>query len=126
VALLFTLFYAIAGSGLLGLLTNETQVIRAAGPYLPWAIAIPFAGLATFTWDGVFIGLTATRYMLISMSSAMLVFFSSYYLLSPYFANHALWLAFLLYLITRGAVQHLLYQKKILSLRNNPNLTLRQ
>ena len=126
VALLFTLFYAIAGSGLLGLLTNETQVIRAAGPYLPWAIAIPFAGLATFTWDGVFIGLTATRYMLISMSSAMLVFFSSYYLLSPYFANHALWLAFLLYLVTRGAVQHLLYQKKILSLRNNPNLTLRQ
>lgn len=126
VALLFTFFYAIAGSGLLGLLTNETQVIRAAGPYLPWAIAIPFAGLAAFTWDGVFIGLTATRYMLISMSSAMLVFFSSYYLLSPYFANHALWLAFLLYLITRGAVQHLLYQKKILSLRNNPNLTLRQ
>ena len=126
VALLFTFFYAIAGSGLLGLLTNETQVIRAAGPYLPWAIAIPFAGLAAFTWDGVFIGLTATRYMLISMSSAMLVFFSSYYLLSPYFANHALWLAFLLYLVTRGAVQHLLYQKKILSLRNNPNLTLRQ
>ena len=119
--------FAFAGEALSGQCAGANDRTKLqAGPYLPWAIAIPFAGLAAFTWDGVFIGLTATRYMLISMSSAMLVFFSSYYLLSPYFANHALWLAFLLYLVTRGAVQHLLYQKKILSLRNNPNLTLRQ
>lgn len=116
VALCFTLLYAVGGSAFMRLLTNEGEVIAAASAYLPWVAAIPFTGLSAFTWDGIFIGLTATRYMLISMFCATATFFLTYFCLEPVWLNHALWLAFLLYLFMRGCVQHLLYKKKILSL----------
>lgn len=51
--------------------------------------------------------------MLLSMACAMLVFFAVYLSLSPLWHNHALWLAFLLYLLVRGLVQHWLYRMKI-------------
>ncbi|WP_418816522.1 MATE family efflux transporter [Paraprevotella clara] len=116
VALTFTLFYMAGGKALMNLLTNEASVVATTSDYLPWAVLIPFAGLSAFIWDGVFIGLTATRYMLLSMLGATLTFFSVYLSLFPIWQNHALWLAFLLYLFVRGLMQHLLYRNKILTL----------
>ena len=104
------------GKALMNLLTDEGSVVATASDYLPWAVLIPFAGLSAFIWDGVFIGLTATRYMLLSMLGATLTFFSVYLSLFPIWQNHALWLAFLLYLFVRGLMQHLLYRNKILTL----------
>lgn len=104
-AILFTLAYALGGNAFLGLLTNETEVIAAADTYFYWAVAIPAAGIAAFTWDGVFIGATATRGMLASMAVAAACFFGVYYGLRPLWGNHALWLAFLIYLFMRGVIQ---------------------
>ena len=59
----------------MNLLTDEASVVATASDYLPWAVLIPLAGLSAFIWDGVFIGLTATRYMLLSMLGATLTFF---------------------------------------------------
>ena len=113
----FTLLYACGGKGLMSLLTDEPSVIATACAYLPWATLIPLAGLSAFIWDGVFIGLTATRYMLWSMCCAMIAFFTTYFCFSSLWHNHALWLAFLLYLSVRGLMQHLLYKNKILPLQ---------
>ena len=77
VALTFTLFYMAGGKALMNLLTDEGSVIATASDYLPWAVFIPLAGLSAFIWDGVFIGLTATRYMLLSMLGATPDFFSA-------------------------------------------------
>lgn len=110
VAVLFTALYGLGGQAFMTLLTNEENVIEQASAYLPWTILIPFAGLAAFTWDGVFIGLTATKYMLLSMCMATLAFFGTYLLLAPFWHNHALWLAFLLYLCIRGATLHIVYK----------------
>ena len=104
-AILFTLIYAVGGNAFLGLLTNDREVITAADTYFYWALAIPAAGIAAFIWDGIFIGATATRDMLLSMAAAAICFFALYYGLRPVLGNHALWLAFLTYLFIRGAVQ---------------------
>ncbi len=104
-AALFTLAYAWGGNGFLNLLTDEPEVAGAAGEYFYWAVAIPVAGIAAFTWDGVFIGATATRGMLVSMAVATLLFFGMYYGLRPLLGNHALWLAFIIYLSMRGFLQ---------------------
>ena len=100
----FTLLYAVGGEAFLGLLTDEREVIAASQDYFYWAIAIPAAGVAAFTWDGVFIGATATRGMLASMAVAAACFFSLYFGLRASLGNHALWLAFIAYLATRGIV----------------------
>ncbi len=106
IAIAFTLLYFFAGHAILRLLTDQSSVILAARDYLPWAIAIPLVALPAMVWDGVFIGLTWTRRMLLSMALAALAFFlisrTMPLVLPP---NHALWLAFDVYLFTRGAVQ---------------------
>ena len=103
--MLFTLTYALGGNAFLGLLTDDKEVIAAADTYFYWALAIPAAGIAAFIWDGVFIGATATRGMLLSMAVAAVSFFALYYGFRPALGNHALWLAFLTYLFMRGVVQ---------------------
>ncbi len=113
-SLIFTTLYFVAGDTLLGFLTNDMSVLETAHEYSLWAVLVPLLGFSAFTWDGIFIGLTRTRYLLCSMAVAMVVFFGVYYigtqLLKDHFApNHVLWLAFLLYLSTRGVVSILLY-----------------
>ena len=103
--ILFTAAYALGGNGFLSLLTDEPEVIAASSEYFFWALAIPLTGVTAFVWDGVFIGATATRGMLVAMAVAALCFFGCYFGLRDAWGNHALWLAFLLYLAMRGAVQ---------------------
>ncbi|MBR6320724.1 MAG: MATE family efflux transporter [Prevotella sp.] len=105
VAALFTAAYWIGGTAFLGLLTSDAQVVDTAAAYLPWAVLIPVAGTAAFVWDGVFIGITATRGMLWACLVAAVCFFAIYLLLSPSLHNHALWLALIVYLAVRGIVQ---------------------
>lgn len=108
VAIAFTLVFAFGGKPLLHLLTSEHDVISTALPYLPWAVAIPIAGVTAFLLDGLFIGLTATRPMLWSTALAAVVFFALYFTLAPILHNHALWLALIAYLAMRGIVEMLM------------------
>lgn len=108
----YTAVYALGGSAFLALLTDDSQVLHAASEYLPWAIAIPAAGVAAFVWDGVFIGTTDTRGMLVSSAVSALLFFGIYLLASPTLHNHGLWLAFIVYLLARGVVQTVIFRNK--------------
>ena len=99
------IIYFFAGELILGLLTAEEGVKTVAKDYLPWAITIPLCGFMAFIYDGIYIGLSLTRRLLLSMIFAMGVFFISYFIFHPLWHNHALWLAFSLYLLTRGISQ---------------------
>ena len=101
----FTLVYGLGGDAFLSLLTDEPSVVAASHTYYYWALAIPLAGMAAFVWDGVFIGCTMTRGMLVSMFLAAVTFFTLYYALRGSLANHGLWAAFIAFLVVRGAVQ---------------------
>ncbi len=94
------------------LLTNDSVVIQEAGTYFYWVLAVPLAGFAAFLWDGILIGATATRLMLYSMLVASGTFFFD--LLPLFFGmmgNHALWMAFLIYLLLRGSMQWVLWNR---------------
>lgn len=108
-SLIFTLLYGLGGKGFLGLLTNDASVIAASGEYIYWVLAIPLAGFSAFLLDGVCIGATATRIMLRSMLIASASFFLLYYGLHDTMGNHALWMAFIVYLALRGVVQAFYY-----------------
>lgn len=110
-AVLFTAAYAAGGDAFLSLLTDEPGVVKASGDYFYWALALPVAGVAAFIWDGVFIGCTLTRGMLVSMFVASAVFFISYYSLYDVYGNHALWFSFIAYLFIRGLVQTFFFKR---------------
>lgn len=109
-ALLFTLVYFLGGEWILDLLSDDAGVSSAAHEYFVWALTIPLAGFAAFAWDGVYIGATLTRRLLVSMAGACATFFLLYYLLVPVMHNHGLWLAFIAYLAMRGILQTLLFK----------------
>ena len=106
--ILFTVVYVIGGTPFLHLLTDEPQVVEASQTYVWWAYLIPAAGVAAFIWDGLFIGTTQTRGMLISSAIATLVFFVTAATTIGIMGNHGLWLSMILYLLTRGIIQTLI------------------
>ena len=104
---LFTVTYAFGGMPLVRFMTSEQSVLSAIRVYFPWVLLIPICGMAAFVYDGVFIGITATRGMLISSVTAALLFFALFFsgmaLRLP--ANHLLWCVYLVYLFSRGVGQ---------------------
>ena len=106
VAIVFTAAYFLFGEWILTVLTDRNEVVATAREFLPWAVSIPLCGIMAFIYDGIFIGLTLTRKMLMSVAAGMAVFFAIYFGLQGVMANHALWLAFIAYLLVRGISLH--------------------
>lgn len=114
ISLIFTLGYLLLGTHLPALLTNDPDTIAATRPLLFWTIIIPMVSFAAFLWDGVFIGATAGAPMRnVMIIASALVFFPAYFVLNPIIGNHALWLAFLLFLSARSIGMTFLAQKVI-------------
>lgn len=74
IALIFIGIYHFAGVPMLQLMTSDTIVVDASREYLPWLLLMPVVGCAAFTWDGIFIGATASRQMRDSMLWAVVGF----------------------------------------------------
>jgi len=105
VTVVFTMAYMIGGRALLCLLTDNKEVMAASGPYLWWVYLIPLAGVVSFICDGICIGISASRLMLVATSLGAMVFFVIYFLFRSSMGNHALWLALVIYLMLRGWLQ---------------------
>ena len=115
----YTLLYIFGGPWIVALLTDEAQVIEASHEYLWWAWLIPAAGCVAFIWDGIFIGITATRGMLVSSFLSALAFFAVYggskLFTFSLFTNHFLWLAQIVYLTMRGLLQTVWYRLRLIN-----------
>lgn len=103
--------YFLGSDLLLNILTDKSEVIEHAHKYLFWVFILPFTGYVAFLYDGIFVGVTATRSMLWSMLSAVVVFFILYFFLPFSDRNHALWAAFVTYLGIRGMMQILISRR---------------
>jgi len=108
----YTVIYLVAGSFIIRILTDLPDVREAATRYLPWLIASPLVSVWCFLYDGVYVGMTRARDMRnIMVFSTFLVFLPAWYLLQP-LGNDGLWLAFLLFMASRGIGMHIGYQGK--------------
>ena len=110
---LFTAVYVLGGESFLRLLTDEPSVVEASRDFVWWAYLIPVAGVSAFVWDGVFIGITASRGMLLSAIIAAATFFAGVFVFVPSLGNHGLMLSMLLFLLMRGVVQTWLFCNRI-------------
>lgn len=113
-ALGFSVVYVLAGPLIIAILTDLPDVKETALRYLPWMIASPLVSVWCFLYDGVYVGATRARDMRnIMVSSTLFVFLPAWYLLQP-LGNDGLWLAFLLFMASRGIGMHVGYRKKVL------------
>lgn len=111
IALLFVGCYLIGWRDLLSLFVdneagNAEELIDLAGNYIGWIIMIPFFCAVPFALDGIMIGATESRVMRNAMFIASAAFFTLHFSLYPLIGNNALWAAFTLYMLLRGASQY--------------------
>ena len=119
-AVFFAVLYAVAGSPVIRLLTSDETVVQACRLFLPWLLLMPPLGCAAFTWDGIFLGATASRGLMTSMAGAAAAFFAVWYtgrwLLQPAGATaiHILFAAYFAHLAFRTLWLTLRYRKEVL------------
>ena len=110
----FCLAYAVGGPLLIRLLTDLPEVRDTALRYLPWLVVSPLISVWSFLYDGVYVGATRAREMRdIMVISTLIVFLPAWYLLQG-LGNDGLWLAFTLFMASRGIGMHVGYRRKIL------------
>ena len=86
---------------ILGLLTDQKDVLELAIKYSPWLIWLPLIGFSSYWLDGVFIGLQASAKMRNSMLLSALIVFIPVWYMTQSMGNHGLWLAFYAFLLAR-------------------------
>ena len=74
IALIFMGIYHFAGVPMVRLMTEDVQVVEASRAFLPWLLLMPVVGCAAFTWDGIYIGATASKQLRNSMLWAVVAF----------------------------------------------------
>ncbi|MCL1147284.1 MATE family efflux transporter [Shewanella marinintestina] len=108
-ALGFTLFFALAGSNIISMLTSLTEVQAVAEQYLLWVVFLPLLAFGSYLFDGVYIGAAKGSIMRNSMIlSTFGVFFPVWYLLQAQ-GNHALWAAMSCFMLARSVSLSLHY-----------------
>ena len=126
IALIFMLIYQFAGVPMLRMMTSDAAVVEASREYLPWLLLMPLIGCAAFTWDGIYIGATASKAIRNSMLWAvvgfMFVWFAGIGLLNlsdmasdiyGRVAMHILMAAYFAHLLARTVYLSALYKKTI-------------
>jgi MATE family multidrug resistance protein len=101
---LFSLLYAVAGARFAASFSTDPAVVATTLAYVPWAALIPVLGVTSYVFDGIYIGTTWTRAMLLTMGAACAVYAALLLVAAP-LGNHGLWLAFCLFMVARAAGQ---------------------
>ncbi|KGJ17564.1 multidrug transporter [Paracoccus sanguinis] len=110
-ALAMGLVFAAGGGAIIDLLTTSPEVRAAARDSLPWLILAPAIGIASWMFDGIFIGATRTREMRIAMIQSVAVYVVALLVLPPLMGNHGLWAALMILNATRGLAMARLYPR---------------
>lgn len=103
-ALAYSLIYLLLNQPIIALLSSIEEIKLLLKEYQLWIVLFPLVSFLSFIMDGVFVGLAWSKKMLSSMFAAAFVFFAAFSLTTD-MANQGLWLAFCLFMFTRGSVQ---------------------
>ena len=57
----FMAAYWFGGVPMLRLMSSDAAVVEASRQFLPWLVLMPLTGCAAFTWDGIYLGATASK-----------------------------------------------------------------
>ena len=127
----FMLLYGVGGTPLLRLMTSDTTVVEAGRAFLPWLLLMPLIGCPAFTWDGIYIGATASKDLRNSVLLCAVGFFFVWFagrwildalgigtlspgILTPEASLHLLMAAYFVHLAIRSLYQTVRYRPAVL------------
>lgn len=127
----FMLLYGLGGTPLLRLMTSDAAVVETGRAFLPWLLLMPLFGCPAFTWDGIYIGATASKDLrdstLLCAAGFFAIWFAGRWLLSaagigtqgsaglaPETSLHLLMAAYFVHLAIRSLYQTVRYRPAVL------------
>ena len=111
-AFTYSLVYLFLYDFIVRLLTNSSSIINLSHDYKYWIVIVPFTAFAAFLWDGIFVGILASRQMRNAMIiSVGLVFLPCYFMFNNISNTHWLWLSMLLFMAARSISMTYFYNK---------------
>jgi len=115
ISLIFTIIFIIFGKNILVIFTDNKNIITMCSNYIFWIYTIPVITFLSFIFDGIYIGTTQAKAMRnIMLISVFGVLVPEFYLLKNYMGNNGLWLSFMSFMLTRGALSYLFYKKTVI------------
>lgn len=94
---------------LIFIMSDHQSIQESTQSYFFWLYLLPLVSVGCYMLDGIFIGASQTRLMLITMIiSVVFIFFPCWWLFSD-FKNHGLWAAFTLFNFSRTSLMTLAY-----------------
>ena len=127
----FMAIYWFGGMPMVRLMTSDPEVMEACRKFIPWLVLMPLTGCAAFTWDGIYLGATASKGIRDAMIWAAAAFLGCWFagigILravsplphdSPAFqvqAIHILMVAYFAHLLARTIVLSLRYRRDVLA-----------
>ena len=97
-----TVAYWIFPEGFIRIMTDNGDVIAGCRPYLFWLILMPIISSVAFTWDGIYIGATATRALGMCMVGSAAAFVVVYLLTYSSLGAQAIYIAYFVHLLWRS------------------------
>ena len=96
----------------MSLITTNSMLRDMAKDYNIWVILIPLTSTSAFIWDGIYVGVTASKEMRNAMIiSSIFIFLPVYYLTSGYIGNNALWLALNVFMVSRALLMWAMWNR---------------
>ena len=127
----FMAIYWFGGMPMVRLMTSDPEVMEACRKFIPWLVLMPLTGCAAFTWDGIYLGATASKGIRDAMLWAAAAFLGCWFagigILraasplpqdNPVFqvqAIHILMVAYFAHLLARTIVLTLRYRRDVLA-----------
>lgn len=110
-AILTSLIYFFGIDLLMSILTTNESIRSLAKEYNFWVIIIPLTSTAAFIWDGIYVGVTASKEMRnVMIISTLLIFLPAYFLTYNSWGNNALWFALNLFMFGRTILMWVMWK----------------
>ena len=120
----FMAAYWFGGVPMLRLMSSDAAVVEASRQFLPWLVLMPLTGCAAFTWDGIYLGATASKGIRDAMLWAAVVFFACWLsginilrAVSPLPQDGARFQALAIHVLMAAYFTHLLARTVVLTVR---------
>lgn len=110
-SLALALIFAMCGPAIIDLMTTAPDVRAEARQFLPWLIAAPMIGIASWIYDGIFIGAMMTREMMRAMILSVAIYVLALLALVPMLGNHGLWAGLMVLNAARGVTMWRAYPR---------------
>ncbi len=111
-AILTSLVYLISIDTLMSFLTTNQLILETAKDFNIWVIIIPLTSTAAFIWDGIYVGVTASKEMRNAMIiSTIFVFIPIYFITASFWGNNSLWFALNAFMVARAFLMWMNWQK---------------